>query len=176
MKNNKKMELLDIEDLTDEEEELLKDYSLYSFDEINQYLINKDISNDEKINRKIHILDNIFMRSHRTLQETILFRGIYTKDKYFLGKQKMYLSTSTEKSVALNFCPLDYCNEFIFSDVIHEEITSKSVIYVLFLPPGIPYIKTRSENEILLPRNLIFTELDNYIHKGLLHVLVKVSF
>jgi hypothetical protein len=75
------------------------------------------------------MLDNIFSRTHRTTQETVLFRGIYIQEKgkgYFLGKQKMYLSTSTDKVVALNFCSLDYCDKF---EEEYEKIPQGSLMY-----------------------------------------------
>jgi len=146
--------------------ESLKNYT-YQYDvAINGILRNKDYFNNEEFNKiysnfgitknesidkikdSIKYIDESFLKTQKTEEEFIIFRGISDLTLY-TGLNLGYISTSKNFDVAKDFSK------------------KRGAIYEMHISPGIPYIYLENdikskkidsiEDEILLPRNLIVT-------------------
>ena len=156
---------------------VLNNYSLASYDYINQFLLTKKNRYtkipDKQIEEKIKKIDNCFIKSAKTTDNTlILYRGM-DKDIFpEIGMSipiKNYISASTDKNVAIGFMKGD------------------CFLYCLHVDKNIPFIDmdlysfAPNENEILLPRDLIMTFThdeeqiiqDSTIHEGKLIMIKK---
>ena len=169
---------------TEQEKQLLNRYSKnyykainrclkYGFDsrECNEYnyMFNSNIDN---LNADINLMDDIFLKSKKNYTGK-LYRGIKTKEHSEDTENiinKKYISTSTDIDESIPFM----------------DIEKNQYLYEITLDPKVNYIdmkdvsNTPQENEVLLPRNLIFKlvriekhgDIDkyvvyaNYLHEG----------
>ena len=115
-------------------------YTFGFYRKINYELRNNDIT-DKTVLKQIYNLDNAFKKAPITKNILHLYRG---NKKLNLTNNNAYLSTSLNKHIALNF------------------IGDKCCLYEIFVDVGIPYLyvknysSVRKEDEVLLPRNLIY--------------------
>ena len=130
---------------------ILRNKDYFNNEEFNKIYSNFGITKDESIDKikdSIKYIDESFLKTQKTEEEFVIFRGISDLTLY-TGLNLGYISTSKNFDVAKDFSK------------------KSGAIYEMHISPGIPYIylenDIKSENidsiedEILLPRNLIVT-------------------
>ena len=130
---------------------ILRNKEYFNSEEFNKIYSNFGITKDEsidKIRNSIKYIDESFLKTQRTEDDFVIFRGISDLTLY-TGLNLGYISTSKNFDIAKDFSK------------------KSGAIYEMHISPGIPYIYLESdikskkidsiEDEILLPRNLIVT-------------------
>jgi uncharacterized protein YjbI with pentapeptide repeats len=159
---------------------ILLEYSDRFFKDITGHLLNKTPASTE-VDNYIGSLDKCFIDYGNIADENmIVYRGMKAPYPLEIGQSMIidnYISTSTNINVSEYFQNKNYySNKSHIKPAILPENINNCCTYEIKVEKGIPFINMKhvthytDEEEILFPRNLIITFVDEYLSPDQMHI------
>lgn len=135
-----------ISTLKNKELQVIKDYTYENYINVNKYLRHSvNSSHDTEMDNIVKVLDDVFKKVPPTNEDVIVYRGVKFETQVptdFIDRG--YVSTSTDKRIALNISDYECC---VFKIIIPSGSHVLPIINCTYYP---------NELEVLLPLNSEF--------------------